>query len=60
MLDSGGRVREAEERRVSDLKDAERRVQEAEERRVSDLERSERLLNAILGNLIFDISCRCS
>jgi hypothetical protein len=54
------RVREAEERRVSDLKDVKRRVQEAEERRVSDLERSERLLNAILGSLIFDISCRCS
>jgi hypothetical protein len=54
------RIREAEERRVFDLKDAERRVQEAEERRVADLERSERLLNAILGNLIFDISCRCS
>jgi hypothetical protein len=42
------------------LKDVERRVQEAEERRVSDLERSERLLNAILGSLIFGISCRCS
>ena len=54
------RVQEAEERRVSDLKDVKRRVQEAEERRVSDLERSERLLNAILGSLIFDISCRCS